>query len=435
MSFQRKLLVVALASAMPWMSAHAQSAADLKKEIEILKAQLQALTQKVEAMGGEAQSAVTPQQVSRLELKQDQAEADAEKSGFKGLNFKGTIEAAFVTDNLSGINTFSARDGNGGTAMLELTKETEGGEGINWTLRMTPGAGTSNLHEASISAPIGDAANGNRLIGGLIPDFQGYEGAFANQNPLVTHNALFDFAGATAYTGLGMSHQLYSSGGQTVALKWLVGNIDSGNDTTTNLAGDTIRSVGLAYRFDWTLSEYSTLGFSGVVANSSRNFQVFAVDGGYVRGDWTFNGHVNVGSLQQGASATDPVTNSQLDASWWGVSALVGYKLTPRLQLLARADYINDEKNGGGIYTNNCFGGTCSFGTGAASSGFGPTADPSVGANLTRVSLGTNYQLNPTTQWKLEYRMDQSTANKFMDSNGVSQQNKSTLATSVVVAF
>lgn len=435
MSFQRKLIVVALASVLPWASAQAQSAADLQKEIAALRAQLQMLQKKVDEVSAQSESVPTSQQVTRLEQKIDLADDAAVKSGFKGLNFKGTIEAAYVTDSLSNIHTFSARDGNGGNAMLELTKETDGGEGINWTLRMTPGAGTNNLHEASISAPIGEVSNGNRLIGGLIPDFQGYEGVFANQNPLVTHNALFDFAGATSYTGLGMSHQLYSQAGQTVAMKWVVGNIDSANDSVKNVNGDTNRSVGLAYRFDWTLSEYSTLGFSGAIANASRNFKVFAVDGGYLRGDWSFNGHVNVGSLAKGASVVD-ANGAQMDAEWWGVSALVGYKFTPRLQLLARADYINDEKNGGGIYTNNCLGGACTWGAGAGATGFGPTAaDATVGANLTRLSLGTNYQLNPTTQWKTEIRLDKSSDAKFVDSNGNVGTNKTTFGTSVVVAF
>ena len=43
MRLQKKLLVVALACAFPLGSAFAQSAADLKKEIEALKAQLQLL--------------------------------------------------------------------------------------------------------------------------------------------------------------------------------------------------------------------------------------------------------------------------------------------------------------------------------------------------------------------------------------------------------
>jgi hypothetical protein len=436
MSLQRKLIVVALASAMPWVSAQAQSAADLQRDIAALKAQLQALQKKVDAIGaGGGAAPDVQQQVNRIELKQDQVEADVEKAGLKGLNFKGTIEARYQTDNLSNIHTFSSSDGNGGSAMLELTKETDGGEGINWTLRMTPGA-ASLLHEASISAPVGDS--GSRIIGGMMPDFQGYEGAFANQNPLVTHNALFDYAGATAYTGFGMTHPLYSGGGKSLALKWLVGNIDSGSDTVTNANGDTLRSTGGAFRFDYTMSEYATLGLSGAVANGSRNFQIFAVDGGYIRGDWLFNGHLNIGQMGKGAADIDSNTGDQLDASWWGASVLAGYKVMPRLQLLARADYIYNQKNGGGIYTNNSLGGTAAGwgGTGAGATGLGTDLnDPTVGANLWRLSLGTNYQLNPTTQWKLEYRMDKSTLDVFQDTNANPQSTKSTLATAVVVAF
>jgi len=60
MSFQRKLLVVALASVLPMMSAHAQSSADLKKEIEALKAQLQALTAKVESPAAHPAASTKP---------------------------------------------------------------------------------------------------------------------------------------------------------------------------------------------------------------------------------------------------------------------------------------------------------------------------------------------------------------------------------------
>ena len=71
MSFQRKLIVVALACAMPWVSAQAQSVSDLKMEIETLKAQLQMLTQKVEAMGTQTDNAALVQQVNRIEQKQE----------------------------------------------------------------------------------------------------------------------------------------------------------------------------------------------------------------------------------------------------------------------------------------------------------------------------------------------------------------------------
>ena len=40
MNLQKKLLIIALASAMPMASVYAQSAADLQKDIAALKAQL-----------------------------------------------------------------------------------------------------------------------------------------------------------------------------------------------------------------------------------------------------------------------------------------------------------------------------------------------------------------------------------------------------------
>jgi len=67
MSFQKNLWVLALTGAMPLVSAHAQSTADLKKEIEALKAQLQVLQQKVEAVSAQADTTPLSQQVNRLE--------------------------------------------------------------------------------------------------------------------------------------------------------------------------------------------------------------------------------------------------------------------------------------------------------------------------------------------------------------------------------
>ncbi|MEI6569632.1 MAG: hypothetical protein WCR20_23345, partial [Verrucomicrobiota bacterium] len=113
MSFQRKLLVVALASVLPMMSAHAQSSADLKKEIEALKAQLQVLTQKVEAMGAQTDNAALVQQVNRIEQKQDLAADDQEKSGFKGVKINGVIEAALSFDDLGKSYNFSSSGGSG----------------------------------------------------------------------------------------------------------------------------------------------------------------------------------------------------------------------------------------------------------------------------------------------------------------------------------
>lgn len=425
MSLKRKLLVVALASAMPMASVYAQSAADLQKDIAVLKAQLQALQQKVDALTSQPVPPALTQQITRMEQKQELADDVVEKSGLKGMKFKGVIEAAYAYDTASGAHTVAARDGvgTGSNAMLELTKETEEGDGVNWTLRLTPG-GPNLVQEATVSVGV---APGMRVFGGLVPDFQGYEALFAHQNLLFSHNALYDLAGPTNYGGLGMMQQL----NKDIALKWIVGNIDGGND------GALKPTVGLAYRFDWTVSEYASLGFSGAHAASTRSFDVVAVDGGFIRGDWQFNGQVTVGQLKGGAYAGG-------DANWSGLSSLVGYKLTPRLQLLARADYLENRKNGGGTYVYNYLNNPLdTLGTGAtAGTGLGPEldsagaiVDPTVGANLLRLSLGTNYLLNATTQWKTEVRVDQSSGYNFMDEGGAPKREKTSIGTSLVVSF
>jgi hypothetical protein len=432
MSFQRKLIVVALACAMPWVSAQAQSVSDLKKEIETLKAQLQMLTQKVEAMGTTDNAALV-QQVNRIEQKQELTADDQEKSGFKGVKFSGAIEAAWKYDDINMSHNFGASAGNSDeVAMVQFTKESQDGEGIDWTLRLLPGATlVSQVHEASISIPL---SKEHRIIGGQIPDWQGYEFYFAHPNPvlgnqLITHNALFDLTGATTYQGLGMSHSL---GGGAYALKWIVGNIDSGVDPADPVTGAVKRSVGFAARGDWFINEFSYVGLSVANGSVNRNFSLVAIDGGYTHGDWAFNGQLNVGSQRNAAANGD-------DANWAGVSGLVSYKVTPRLQLLARADYIDNSKNGGGTYAYNAGDTAVGLGPELDSTGAPAALDanglPTTGASLNRVSLGTNYQINANTQWKLEYRHDQSSGYNFLDAEGQYQKTKNTLATSFVVAF
>ena len=439
MSFQRKMIVVALACAMPWVSAQAQSVSDLKQEIENLKAQLQMLTQKVEAMGTQSDNAALVQQVNRIEQKQELAADDQEKAGFKGLKVNGTIEAAFNYNDREKNHKFSATSGSGGdeSAMLQITKESQDGEGVDWTLRLLPGNTTSIVHEASISIPLDKE---NRIIGGVIPDYQGYEYVFSNANPtmgnqLISHNALYDLAGPTSYSGIGMSHT-FANG--MYALKWIVGNIDSANDPTdpvnnTAAASSATRSVGFAARGDWFINEYAYVGLSVAHGSVNRNFDIAAIDGGFTRGDWSFNGQLTTGMQRNAAANGD-------DASWTGISALLGYKVTPRLQLLARADYIDNSKNGGGTYVDNQGAGGYGLGpeldsTGAVAATDGATGLATTGASLTRLTLGTNYQINTNTQWKVEYRLDQSSGYNFLDQDGTYHKDKNSLATSLVVSF
>ena len=463
MEFKSKLLIVALASAMPWMSVHAQTQADLQKEIAALRAQLQALQQKVEAINAKpdtsAANTAVAQQVNRLEQRLDLADDAAETTGFKGMKINGTIEAGAGYDSQIGSNNFGASSGSAlddktysGYGMVQITKESQG-EGVDWTLRMLPGANQENLvHEASISIPFSE---GNRIVGGVIPDYQGYEFVFPNANStmgnqLISHNALYDLAGATQYQGLGMTHEL---DGGNYAVKWMVGNvdpsIDTDNDTTspnTYSNGSADRSVALAYRGDWFINEFAYIGLSGLHGSVNRNFRIMAIDGGYTRGDWQFNGQLTAGWMRGAASNTDATTGAQLDAEWAGLSALVGFKATPRLQLIARADYLANAKNGGGTYviatpTQNTLTKTGDD----AATGLGPVraSDGSIenagevdnGANLTRLTLGTNYQINANAQWKMEYRIDQSSGYNFVDSNGVATRQRSRLGTALVLSF
>jgi len=325
----------------------------------------------------------------------------------------------------------------GENAMIQITKESQDGEGVDWTLRLLPGA-TTLVHEASISIPLDKE---NRIIGGLIPDYQGYEFVFSNANAtlgsqLISHNALFDVAGPTTYAGIGMSHT-FANG--MYALKWIVGNIDPANDpadaaSTSPSASSVGRSVGFAARADWFINEYAYVGFSLANGSVNRNFTVAALDGGFTRGDWAFNGQLSFGSQRYAAANGD-------DAQWTGISGLVGYKLTPRLQLLARADYVENRKNGGGTYAANGVNGV-GLGLGPENldnTGLVQDLDannlPTTGANLTRLTLGTNYQINANTQWKLEYRLDQSTGYNFQDVDGVYSKTKNSLATSFVLSF
>ena len=58
-----------------------------------------------------------------------------------------------------------------------------------------------------------------------------------------------------------------------------------------------------------------------------------------------------------------------------------------------------------------------------------------VGANLTRVSLGSNYTINSNTQWKTELRLDQSSGYNFVDADGKNTKSQTTIATSIVLSF
>jgi hypothetical protein len=412
MNIKQQIIASAIAAAFPFSGAMAQSNADLQREIDQLKAQIKALMEKVEAVS--QKNAVDPQEFNRLVQKVDLAEENSITSGFQGLKFKGVIEATFLHDrnNAAGaLQGFSSGNGYGGTGMFEISKETDDGKGIKWMLRLTPGGfnaqGDASVHEASVSLPIG-FGDTTRLMAGLVPDWSGYEYSFGHQNPLVTHNLLFTYAAAVNYAGVGLSYEV----GDWTA-KWMVANIDA--------PGTTKRVPGIAYNAYWGISEFSYLNFSGAHSRETRRFDLFEVDAGYTRGDLALNAQFSLGD-ELGAAANGRI------AKWWGLSGFAGFKLTPRLQALVRADYLHSRKNGGGMYFND---GT--FGPELDSTG--AVIDPNRGANRYALSFGFNYAVNANTQWKTELRLDRSTGFNFTDAAGNPSKRNTTLGTAIVVSF
>ena len=138
------LLAVAMAAIFPMaQSAHAQTNAELKQEIEQLKQQLQVLMQKVDAAGAASasQPAVDAQDFNRIKIKAESTEDNFEAAGLKGLKISGMIDPTYIysrNQDRSGViflNNFDGRDsespyafdnGNFGQAMLDIQKETNG---------------------------------------------------------------------------------------------------------------------------------------------------------------------------------------------------------------------------------------------------------------------------------------------------------------------
>jgi hypothetical protein len=430
MNTQKKALLIALAAALPALSAHAQTNAELLQQIQALQAQLQALQAKVEQVTQNA--TVDSQAVARMQQQMDLADDTSVLNGMKGLSIKAVIDPTFIHTQRANESDFVLMRDNDrfsffdsayiGTPMIEFAKETE--DGTQWKLRLTPKSAAGLVHEASVSVPL--EPNGKtRLLGGLIPDFSGYESSFAHENPLVTHNLLFDFSAASNYTGAGMQYALGKW-----ETKWVLGNVD----------GKRGKAPGFAYRADLEISEFAGIGFSGVHAkdgrdNGNNRFDLLEVDGFHERGDWLYRGQLAYGRYKNGA----PAGNAQ----WWGASALAGYKITPRLQALVRLDYINNRKNGGGLYgvaladngsgayldSVNGFGSAIDNSTGMA-------VDPSRGVNRYALSTGLNYLLNDNTSLKFEVRYDRASGNVFLDSkSGLYKKSNLLLGGAVVFHF
>lgn len=468
-----KLTVLAASLGLAPALAHADTNADILNELQALKAKVQQLEaqvkeQQTQITDNQKAVADTAKESDHTAVKVTGLEDANESSGLKDFKISGMIAPAYVYNQDQQASSFvflNRSNGDPGAyslynydnsyfggAYIDFQKKTAGD--VKWRLTLAPdrGAGVnmngnSIVHEASVSMPLNDST---KLIAGQIPDWEGYEYTWDNQNKAITHNLLFDFAELTAYTGVGLD---ISSGDW----EWKT-MLANANSPRYYYGGNGGRAPALIFRADDSLSEYAGWGFWGLVgklpnsnvdANGNALFPtgtstaaMFEVDGYYTRGDWGYYGQVSLGQQTGAAFNGDK-------AQWYGLSGLMTYNFTPRFLGFARADYLNDSKNGGGLpggYMNAGSGGTGQTFNGV--NGFGPgyvydpvagawnIVDPNKGANRYALSLGMNYLLTESTTLKMEYRYDRSNLDTFYNvSDGSYKKSNNLLAASLVVSF
>jgi len=466
------LLAVALTAAFP---AAAQSNEELLKELRALKERVTELEGKLNKAAPPAPAApvapatpqwgMTPEQAAefnRIAAKTEALQDNFTDKGFGGLKISGYIEPVYLYNkrqNRAGFQ-FLNQQGDGfytdtsfmGSASLDLLKETD--SGTLWHLTLAPNRGVgaamdyqSIVQEATVSVPLTDLQT--RLIAGQIPDWSGYEYQQPTLNPFTSHNLLYDLTLPVGYTGVGLDMK---DG------KWWVRTALANVNSTIHQAGD--KSAAWAFRVDYAKGEFSGWGFASLVGkapnfNTGTNTVAYLAeaDGYFTRGDLTLQGQLSLGKQREGA-ITPAADGSLRDSQWWGASGLAGYMFTPRLQGLIRADYIRNDKNGGGLFGYNGYTTVCEPAVGEttcdgvpagaaiygndARNGIGPdlAGDVNKGANRYAVTLGTKFAYDPSTTLKLEYRLDGADQAVFEDvKTGTFKKFNHLLATSLVVAF
>jgi Protein of unknown function (DUF3138) len=443
-------------------AASAQSAADLLKEIQELKARVAELEGKQTrpaAPPAGAQWGMTPEQAAefnRIAVKTEAMEDARDASGLKLLKISGYMDPTFIYNkrqdragfqflNAVGDDGYNYDNSYFGAAVIDFQKETD--SGTKWRLTLAPNRGVgsvfdgqSPVHEASVSVPLTDLQT--RFIAGQVPDWSGYEYLQPTLNKLITHNLLFDFTLPTAYTGAGL---------EVTSGKWIykgmIANMNSSRRTSGN------KAPVFTYRVDYSRGEFQGFGFAGVHGKAA-NFRaeeldvnsvplfpndigrdtavnLFEFDGYFIRGDWTVQGQVSVGK-QKNAGVTADQTGALRDASWWGLSGLVAYKWTPRFETTARLDHINNKKNGGGLLGYN-------FADDRNGLGPDPAGNPDVGANRSALTLGASWLFNLNTTFKAEYRLDRANLPVFIDAKDTTgatyAKTNHLLGASVLVSF
>ena len=455
---------VALAFVAAAGSASAQSAADLLREIQALKARVAELEGKQGRPAGAngAQWGMTPEQAAefnRIAVKAEAMEDARDASGLKLLKISGYMDPTFTYNkrqDRAGFQFLNPISNDGynydnsyfGAAVIDFQKETD--SGTRWRLTLAPNRGVgsvfdgqSPVHEASVSVPLTDLQT--RFIAGQLPDWSGYEYLQPTLNKLITHNLLFDFTLPAAYTGAGM---------EVTSGKWIVKGMVANLNSSKRNPGD--KAPVLTYRADYARGEFQGFGFAGVhgkaanfrafdattpsglgvnpisladYSGADTRVDLFELDAYFIRGDWTVQGQVSTGKQKNASVTADPVTGDLRDAKWWGASGLVAYKWTPRIETTGRMDFVNNKKNGGGLLGYNFAD---------ARNGVGPdgAGDPEVGASRSALTFGASWLLNLNTTFKAEYRIDRANLPVFLDmKSGNFSKSNQLFGASVLVAF
>jgi hypothetical protein len=467
-----RLSVLSAALAGAFAPAFAQSNAEVLNELKALRDRVADLEKKLQAAEAtkpkDGQWGMTPEQareLNRVTVKAEATEDNLEAQGLKQLTVSGYMDPSWIYNRRqkrAGFQFLNPQS-NGffydtsylGTVSIDFTKETDSGTRFKLTLNPNRSAGSvidgSNIvQEASISMPITDLQT--RLIVGQMPDWSGYEYQQPTLNPFITHNLLFDLTLPTTYTGAGID---YTSGKW-----WLRGMVANVNG---NILNPGERSAALVYRVDYSRGEFNGFGFAGLHGKTTNfnlcaddacetfkktSTHLFEIDGYFIRGDWTAQGQISFGRQKAAAIMPDADGNFRT-AKWTGLSGLVGYYINPRLQLLARADYIKNKSAGGGLFTYTGyypeFGVDGPYGDNRNGIGPDPTlgcdADSTLagcdkGANRYALSLGLKYNFNLNTTFKLEYRRDGANIPVFYDVATDSYKKSNDLfGASVVLSF
>jgi len=447
-------------------AAQAQSNEELLKELRELKNRVAELEKKLTAKPAEKtaektadKAGMTPEQqqdFNRIAVKTEALEDAVEGQGLKMLKISGQMDPTFIYNRSQNVSTFQLLNkdaysydaGYFGMALIDFQKEMEGG--TKWRLTLAPERGVgatfntgSIVHEATVSLPLSDLQT--RLWVGQIPDWSGYEYLQPTLNKLITHNMLFDFTLPTAYTGVSTD---------ITRGKWLykvgLANVNASRRDPGH------KAPAIIYRIDYSRGEFQGFGFAGMhgqlhnfasddgtvtpadeVGKNTRA-DLFEVDAYFIRGDLTWQGQLSWG--QQKKAAVYHEDGQLRDAQWWGLSTLAAYKFMPRWEGIARFDYINNRKNGGGLLGYTADDGRNGIGRGFVDDGTGSwIPDPANlerGANRYALSLGLSYLYNLNTTLKAEYRYDRSNLAVFQYlGDGSYRKSNHLFGTSVVVSF